>query len=60
VTIKIKVYLSIGFYDSIREEVLELDDGVTDEEIEEEVRDWKNNYIEWGWKKLPEGDEVEK
>lgn len=50
--LKIKVGLSIGFV-ADRDDEIEVEDDLTDEEIEIEVRDWANNYIETWWEKVP-------
>ena len=49
---KIKVSLSIGYPTAIRTDVLEVEDYLTDEEIDEEVSEWANNYIDFGWVRL--------
>lgn len=48
---KVNVTLSIGYPSAQHEDVLELDDNVTDAEIDQEVQDWANNYIEIDWSK---------
>ncbi len=48
---KIKVGLSIGLSNADQKDVLEMPDDCTEEEIEQEVNDWANNYIEVYWKK---------
>jgi len=48
---KVKFYLSIGYQDAIQEDVVELEDGSTDEQIEEEYQEWKNDLIDGYWKK---------
>ncbi len=45
----IHVHLSIGFPTASREDELEVEDDATEDEIEEVVREWANNYIEFGW-----------
>jgi hypothetical protein len=48
---KVKAKLSIGFgTGASHEEILELKDTLTEEEIEEEVKEWADNYIEISWK----------
>lgn len=50
---KINVWLGIGFGEGAsHEDVLELPDTATDEEIEEEVNEWAQNYIETGWRRV--------
>lgn len=46
---KVTAYLSIGFANANHEEVLELPDDLTEAEVEQEVRDWKDNYVEWSY-----------
>lgn len=55
-TIRVKVWLSIGFPQAAHADVLEIDDDATDDEIEEEVRDWKDSLTEWGWSRLDAED----
>jgi hypothetical protein len=49
---KVSVFLSIGYPAAVHREVLELPDDATDEEIQAEAEDWKNNYIEWSYERL--------
>lgn len=57
---KIQVYLTIGYSSADHEDELEIPDedleGLTPEQknnlIDEEVREWASNYIEWGWKEI--------
>ena len=52
---KIKVYVSVGLVGCKRTETIELeDDGLSDEAIEEIAKEWLNETIEWGWKKVEE------
>ena len=45
----ISVYLSIGYSGAEREDTLEIDDDASEDQIEEMVRDWAYDYINWGW-----------
>ncbi len=45
---KIKAYLSIGNSDG-KEITIEVEDNATNEEIDEMVQDWANQYIAYGW-----------
>lgn len=49
---KVRAYLSIGFAGADREEILDLPDGLTEEQIEEEVRDWMSNYLDWSYARV--------
>lgn len=46
-TVKVKVGLSIGFPTATREDTLEFEDGVTQAQVDCEVREWAHNYIEY-------------
>lgn len=46
---RIKVSLSIGYPTATRRDVLEVEDGATDEEIQETAEEWANQYIDFGW-----------
>lgn len=48
---RVKAYVNTGFVGCRHEEVLEFEDDATDEEIEEWVREWMYDRIEWGWSK---------
>lgn len=50
--IKVKVWINTGFAGAKHQDVFEFDDDVTDDEIDEEVKDWLFNKIEYGWVKL--------
>lgn len=43
---RIKVGLSIGLV-ADRQDVIEVDDDATEQDIEQEVKDWASNYIEF-------------
>ena len=57
---KVKAYLSIGFANADQEDEVEIDDeeleGLSPEEREriigEHVKQWADNYIEWGWREV--------
>lgn len=51
---KVHVWIRTDVVGSEVEDTLELDDNLTDEEIEREARDYIFNYIEWGWMKVEE------
>jgi hypothetical protein len=51
---KIKVGIaSVNEY----EDILEFDDGVSSEEIEENVREWAANHYDFWWEEYPGGEE---
>lgn len=52
---KVKAFLNVGYPAASREEVFEIDDGATDEEIEEEVKQWVFDHIDWYWEKGESG-----
>lgn len=43
---KIRVYLTIGYANANREDEIEVPDDATEDEINDEVRDWAHNFIE--------------
>lgn len=49
---KIKFRLSIGYRDAVQEDVFEFDDDITEEELEDELKEWANNYIELSLEEL--------
>jgi hypothetical protein len=46
---EIKCNLSIGYPTAEHNDVIEVEDDATNEDIEREVEDWAHNYIEWSW-----------
>ncbi len=46
---KIKIYASTGKVGSKIEDVIEIEDDTTEEEIEEMAKDWLFNTIDWGY-----------
>jgi len=46
---KVKAVLNFGYAWGEREEILEFDDDVTDEEIEEEVNQWAWSFLNLRW-----------
>lgn len=46
---KIVFSLSIGYSGCVRKEVVEYYHDATDEEIEQDYLDWRNNYLDGGW-----------
>ena len=47
---KIQVYLQVGLAGCDRNETLEVDEDLSDDEISEIVQDWAYNYIDYGWR----------
>jgi hypothetical protein len=50
--VKVRAFLSIGFANGNREEVLELEEGLTEEQVEEAVMEWKNEHVEWSYERI--------
>ena len=46
---KVKLYVETGFVSCKHEEVVEVEDDITDEELDEMVQDFKNDCISCGW-----------
>lgn len=46
---KLKLYVSTGKAGSEVEDVIEIEDNTTEEEIEEIAKDWLFNTIDWGY-----------
>jgi NAD-specific glutamate dehydrogenase len=43
------VRLTIGYPTANRHDTIEVDDNATEEQIEEMVREWAHEYIEYSW-----------
>lgn len=50
---KIKAFVSMGLVGCKREEIIEVEE---DDDIDEAVREWMFNEIEWSWEKVEEPD----
>ncbi len=50
----VKFYVHV---DAVTDEVIELPDNYTDEQIEEEWREWRSNAVNSGWYKVDSEDE---
>ena len=50
---KVEFFFSNGER-TVKRDVFEYDDDVTDEEIDSHLKDWVNNYIDAGWYDLEE------
>jgi hypothetical protein len=44
--------LSIGYPTAKREEEMEFDDDVTEQELEACYMDWRSEYLDGGWKEV--------
>jgi len=49
---RIKVWCDNGMAGGERNDVIEVDDDATDEDIEIAVREWFFNFHEYGWEKV--------
>lgn len=49
---QIKVTLSNGLAGCTVKDVIEIEDGATDEQIEAEVREWALERAEWSWEHI--------
>jgi hypothetical protein len=58
-TIKVHVYVSLGWANADRSAILEFDDGTPDSEIEEACKEWKDEKVEWSWSCVTD-DEIER
>lgn len=46
---KVRVWVSMNLVGCVRCDEIEVDDNATEEEVEESVRDWMFEHIEWGY-----------
>ena len=46
---KVRAFVGVGLVGCIREEEFEFEDDTTDEEIEEEIKEWIWTYVDYGW-----------
>jgi hypothetical protein len=59
---KIEVYLTIGYPGADRSEIIDtvedwhMDENATEDEINDAVKDWASNFIEYGYKPV-DGEE---
>lgn len=53
----VKFTLGIGFSGARQEEVVELEDGLTEDEIYEELNEWQYQYIDAGYEILGDKDD---
>lgn len=45
---EIKVYLTIGYPTAMHRDMIEVEDDADEEEIDEAIREWAMNYVEYG------------
>jgi hypothetical protein len=50
--VRVRFTCSIGFNNANQEEIVELDDDLTDDEIEEEYGQWRANFLDGCWTRL--------
>jgi len=46
---KVRAFVGVGLVGCTREEEFEFEDDTTDEEIEEEIKEWIWTYVDYGW-----------
>jgi hypothetical protein len=51
---KVIFTLSIGFSGAKRQEEFEVEDDITDDQLDQDWQDWSANYIDGGWRKVEE------
>lgn len=49
---KVKFTLGIGYSGAVQEEVVEIEDGLTEDEIYEELNEWQYQFIDAGFEIL--------
>ena len=54
---KVKFTLGIGYSGAVQEEVVELEDGLSEDEIYEELNEWQYQFIDAGYEILGDDDE---
>jgi hypothetical protein len=55
---KFRAWLTIGFAGAEREEIFEYPDEANEEEIEEDIKEWAFNYIDWGFAPIEGGEDA--
>lgn len=48
----------MGLVGCKRQEIIDVDDDATDEEIDEIAKDWLFSSVEWSWKKVENKSDV--
>ena len=51
---KLELYLDIGYPTATRREIVEVDDDLTDEDLDQYLSEWMWNYIDCNWRKVNE------
>lgn len=46
---KVKAYLAVCFANTIHEEILEVEDDMSEKEIDNVVKNWADCFIDYGW-----------
>jgi len=54
---KVKMTLSIGYSNAGQEEIVEVDDDSTENDLAEDWQNWINNYIDGGWEIIEKGEQ---
>ena len=54
---KIRVWTHTDIVGSMTEDVIEVEDGLTEEQIDEEAKEYIFNFIEWGWNEIEKTSE---
>lgn len=54
---KIRMHLTIGYAVGNHETIEEVDDDISEDELDDMVSEWAHNYIEFGWQKLEDDKE---
>lgn len=53
---KYKYVMSIGFPTAEHKEVVDLPDDFTEDQVQEDYKEWCNNFLDGGFWKLEDGD----
>lgn len=56
---KVKFYLETGYVGCVFEDIREYPDDVSEEEIESDLDEWKENQISYGWQDEGEFEDEE-
>lgn len=54
---KVKFTLGIGYSGAVQEEVVELEGGLTEDEIYDELNEWQYQFIDAGYEILGDNDD---
>lgn len=50
--VEIEVWLACDLAHHAMVETIEVEDDATEEQIEEEAREWALQHVEWGWRRV--------